>query len=196
MKKIKYINWTPSIFPGFYESELYNSDMLYNFTANDELPDGEYWDFVDGGFEKYCQDLAKQTAEQLVYDLDQDEQIIKESEFVALHSPKYYNFETDKIECNLEIDWPALIKWIKSHRDDFDRYLHDNFTSYDGFVSFVPNNVSEFFINLDDDFEKLSQVMIEYYILEHLDLDLWRDHLFEMATNTIWNYIEIKKENQ
>ena len=47
--KIKYINWSTAIFPGFYESELYNSDTLYNITENDsdELKEGEYYDFTE-----------------------------------------------------------------------------------------------------------------------------------------------------
>lgn len=187
--KIKYINWTTAIFPGFYESELYNSDTIYNLNgACDEGKPG--LDFCEGGYEDYCESVAKQAAELLACDLDQDQDIITESKFVKLHSPKYYNFETDKIECELDLDWPALVAWVKNNRTLFDDYLKNNFTSYDGFISFVPNNASEFFIELDDDFDRLSQVMIEFYILNHLDQDLWREHLWEIASNTIYQFIE------
>lgn len=134
--------------------------------------------------------MAKEAAELLACDLDQDQEIIKESRFVALHSPRFYNYETDKIECELDLDWPALLAWTKQNLDSFDEYLKNNFTSRDGFWSFVPNNAKEFFNDLDNDFDRLSQVIIEYYILEHLDLDLWREHLWEIASNTIYQYLE------
>lgn len=189
MSKMKYINWTCAIFPGFYESDLYNSDTLYNINYSQDEGDPEL-DFYEGGFDEYCQSVAKQAAELLACDLDQDQEIIKESRFVALHSPRFYNYETDKIECELDLDWPALLAWIKKNLDSFDEYLKNNFTSRDGFWSFVPNNAKEFFNDLDNDFDRLSQVIIEYYILEHLDLDLWREHLWEIASNTIYQYLE------
>lgn len=189
MSKMKYINWTATIFPGFYESDLYNSDTLYNINYSQDEGEPEL-DFCEGGFEKYCESVAKQAAELLACDLDQDQDIIRESQFVALHSPRYYNFETDKIECELDLDWPALVVWVKQNLTLFEDYLKENFTSRDGFWSFVPNNTREFFNQLDDDFEKLSQVMIEFYILNHLDQDLWREHLWEIASNTIYEYLE------
>lgn len=192
--KIKYINWSTAIFPGFYESELYNSDTLYNITANDD--DHCEFDFVDGGFEKYCADVSAQAADALFYCLD-DADAIRGIKFLALHSPRFYNFETDKIECEIDCDWPKIVEFAKStQRETFDQYLHENFTSRDGFWSFVPNNVGEFFVCLDTDFERLSDVLLEYYILQHLDRDRYLDYLFEIGTNTIWNYItEIKGES-
>ena len=68
-------------------------------------------------------------------------------------------------------------------------YLYDNFTSYDGFTSFVPNNVTEFFNELENDFERLSQVMLEFYILRNLDADAYQDACSEIAIETIWQYI-------
>lgn len=195
--KINYINWSTDIFDGFYESKLYNADTIYNINESRDDDEPEY-DFEDGGFEKYCDDVSRQCVDALFDNLDQSQnQIIKSMKFVKLHSPKYYNFETDKIECELDIDWDALIDYIKSVREKFDEYLHENFTSYDGFVSFVPNNAAEFFINLDDDFERLSQVVIEFYILNRLDHDTYWDACAEIATNTIWHYIEpVKSENE
>lgn len=187
--KIKYINWSTEIFQGFYESELYNSDTIYFINENKDDDEPEY-DFEDGGYEKYCDDVAKQITEQIFYDLNQnDDEIIKSMTFVKLHSPKYYNFETDKIEAEVDVDWDALINWVKKNSALFDTYLHNEFTSCSGFISFVPNNTHDFFLKLDDDFERLSQVLIEFYILEHIDQGIYREHCYEIATNTIWQYL-------
>lgn len=196
---MKYVNWSTAIFPGFYESELYNSDTLYNITENDcdELKEGEYYDFQEpDGYKNFEKSVCEQAVDALFYSLD-DAPEITGIRFIALHSPKYYNFETDKIEMEIDCDWKHIVEYARDKmRQDFDQYLRDNFTSRDGFWSFVPNNAIEFFNDLDDDFEKLSQVLLEYFILNHLDRELYQDRLYEIATNTIWQYIEVYKDNE
>jgi hypothetical protein len=73
--------------------------------------------------------------------------------------------------------------------------LKNNFTSYDGFISFVPNTTNEFWDKLDTDFDRLADVLIEFYILNHLDQDWWRESLYEIATNTIWQFLEPVKDD-
>lgn len=198
--KLKYINWSTAIFPGFYESELYNSDTLYNITENckydNEIKEDEYYDFIDNGYENFEKEVCDKAVDSLFYNLD-DAPEITGMKFIALHSPKFYNFETDKVEIEIDCDWQrildeARIKW----RNTFDEYLRENFTSYDGFWSFVPNNAGEFFANLDEDFERLSQVVLEFYLLNHLDKERYQDELYEIATNTIWQYIDIFKNGE
>jgi hypothetical protein len=198
--KLKYVNWSTDIFPGFYESELYNCDTLFNITENckcdDELKDDEYYDFVDNGYENFEKEVCEQAVDALFCSLD-DAPEITGMKFIALHSPKYYNFETDKIEVEIDCDWQHILEYAqKTMRQNFDDYLHENFTSRDGFWSFVPNNAGEFFAKLDDDFERLSQVLLEYFILNHLDRDLYQERLYEIATNTIWQYIEVYKNGE
>lgn len=188
-KTMTYTNWSTDIFPGFYESDLYNSDTIYNI--NESLDEGEPpVDFTENGYTEYCNSVARQAAESLADALDQDEKIIKASRFKKLWSPRFYNFDTDRIECELDIDWDALVEWVKDESYAFAAYLKNNFTSYDGFISFVPNTTNEFWDKLDTDFDRLSDVLIEFYILQHLDQDWWRDSLYEIATNTIWQYLE------
>lgn len=198
MKKIKYTNWSTVIFPGFYESDLYNSDTIYNINESQD-DDEPAVDFTDNGYTEYCNDVAKQVAELLAdaIELDQDEtKIITASKLVKLWSPKYYNFETDRIECELDIDLDALIEYGKNESYKFSQYLKDNFTSCSGFTSFVPNNTNDFWDNFDADFDRLCDVLVEFYILNHLDQDQWREHLYEIATNTIWKYLEPVKDDE
>ena len=187
-----YTNWSTDIFPGFYESYLYNSDTIYNI--NEAIEDDETpVDFTDTGFDEYCKDVACQVADLLADALSlyqDDQKIIKASRFKSLWSPKYYNFETDRIEFELDIDWDALVEWAKDESYLFESYLKDNFSSRSGFVSFVPNNTNDFWDHLETDFDRLADVLIEFYILNHLDREWWRESLYEIATNTIWRYLE------
>lgn len=205
-KKIKYINWDTRIFAGFYDSFLYNSDMLYNLTIESEnLTDKEYYDFYDDEqgiytFVKYQQAVAKACCKALMDNINQLEQgnneIIKNIEFVALHSPSFYNFETDKLEMEITVDWEKLLTWVQEHRDDFTQYLQDNYTSCDGFTSFVPNNYNEFFDCLQDDFERLSDVLIEFYILQNLDCESYEQACAEIASDLIMDYVKITSDEQ
>lgn len=181
---INYINWNPELFQGFYESNLYNSDML------DSIGDEEtQFDFVEGGYEEFERAVAERCTKSLWNNLHQDRDIITEMEFVKLHSPKYYNFETDKLEIKIECDWQALEAYARNNIEDFNEYLADNFTSYDGFTSFVPNNTREFFDNLDSDFDRLADVLIEWYIRKNLDSDAYYEECNEIGYDTLWEYV-------
>ena len=205
-KKMKYINWDTRIFAGFYDSFLYNSDMLYNLTTESEnLTDKEYYDFYDDEqgvytFEKYQQAVAKACCNALMDNINQlkqgNDEIIKNIEFVALHCPRFYNFETDKLEMSVLIDWDKLVEWTKDNTFEFSKYLQDNFTSYDGFLSFVPNNTNDFWDLLQDDFERLSDVLIEFYILQNLDFDSYEQDCIEIASDLIWDYVKITSDEQ
>lgn len=184
---MKYINWSTTIFQGFYESDLYNSDTLYNINMEE---DTEY-DFKDDkAYYDFENEVCEKIVDALFYDM-QDAEEITGIKFIKLHSPKYYNYDTDKIECDIQCDWQGVLKYAQeTKREDFENYLHDNFTSCSGFVSFVPNNAKDFFNKLEEDFERLSQVILEFYIEQHLDYELYREHCYEIAQNTLWQYIE------
>lgn len=49
---IEYINWSTDIFQGFYNSNLYDDDMLYFISQDEEKP----YDFVDGGWNAFTID--------------------------------------------------------------------------------------------------------------------------------------------
>lgn len=200
---MKYINWDTKIFAGFYDSFLYNSDMLYNLTMESEnLTDKEYYDFYDDEqgvytFEKYQQAVAKECVKALFSNIVQgSNDIIKDMQFVALQSPRFYNFETDKLEIEISLDWDKLLIWTQENDGVFNKYLHDEFTSRDGFTSFVPNNYNEFMSNLQDDFERLSQVIIEFYILRNLDFDSYEQDCVEIASDLIMDYVKITSDEQ
>lgn len=180
MRKLEYVNWSTDIFQGFYESGLYNSDTLYNINDEDE----SNYDFIDGGYEDFTKAVASKCVD-LLNDYCRGG-LIKHIDFVELYSPKYYNFDTDRLVCKVDCDWQGLVDYCYETCSDFDKYLHDNFTSYSGFTSFVPNNITDFFNKLDDDFERLSQVIIEYYLLNRIDdIDEYRLQCDEIAYETL-----------
>lgn len=210
-KTIDYMNWSTDIFDGFYESMLYNSDMLYDnpYTCDIELPEGYSWDIYD--FQGYMKEVGQEAVNLLDAELSaswhDDGRVVIGMKFVGISSPKYYNFSTDRICAEVEVNYEELNRYcLLYNRDDFDNYLRENFSDRDGFWSFIPNNVKDFeddlteFADTDD---KYDNVMLEYYLL-NLDYVKERPHdfseyksdLYEQVDEILSNYICLEKDGK
>ena len=159
-------NWSTVIFPGYYDSILYNSDTMYSFNEDmEDLPEGKTYDIEK--WEDFTTDVNKQVTKKLdelcaCYD------VLTGINYLGMSSPKYYNYETDSLNLEVSYNIRKLFKFcFKTAVEDFKKYLHNNFTSYDGFMSFIPNNLEESKRDLHNkkEFEKLLDVMIEFYML-------------------------------
>ncbi|MEO5344457.1 MAG: hypothetical protein H7842_14210 [Gammaproteobacteria bacterium SHHR-1] len=64
--------------------------------------------------------------------------------FESLQSPKEYNFTTDKIYCHISPENALrLFRWVRDNcLDQLNKTIKDRFTSYDGFISFYPDNLN------------------------------------------------------
>jgi hypothetical protein len=60
-----------------------------------------------------------------------------------IDSPREYNFATDTLDFNIEIDIDKCIEIAKDDMTDFNSFLKDNYTSYDGFWSYTANSYAE-----------------------------------------------------
>lgn len=66
-------------------------------------------------------------------------------EFDALVSPRFYNFETDRIFCFVNrSDISKLLNWLSENagKDYFKDYVRKAFSSYDGFIPYYDNDLS------------------------------------------------------
>lgn len=179
MKTLKYTNWSTEIFEGFYESRLYNSDcpLLTNF-------------------DEFESRVGKYATEVMYEELPpHDFTLIKKMKFEGIYSPKYYNFETDRLMIEITYDDDALASYCFEHnRNEFEIYLQQNFTSYDGFHSFIANNVSDFKNQMEDEetsgwSDRCSQVMLEFYLLQNLDMERVRLLVAEFAYETMYEFL-------
>lgn len=60
--------------------------------------------------------------------------------FVDLLSPKYYNFQTDRIFCEISV-YEVIDLFTKVDESILRKRIKSNFTSYDGFLSHYPNDL-------------------------------------------------------
>lgn len=190
--KHEYINFSCKIFAGFYETFLYNSDMLYNEQHSyNSMPEGYELEIDD--FVAYQNEIGKKAVDKL-YDQLYDFDVIQDMNFKEIVSPAYYNFETDKLVIDIDYDEDALKKYcFETFADDFDNHLHEMFSSRDGFISFVPNNLKEFKEWNDD---RMIDVMIEFYLLQMIDFESYEQDLYDSVSETFYNHLCLYKDKE
>ena len=149
-----------NLFDGFYESIHCNCDEFIDYEHEDEaiLKDLLYFseDKADvvyeyDDFNQYkadvCTTFMELFVERVIDVLPSNITNNKDFKFdiageVEVYSPKYYNYTTDKCYINVQTNYKTL-NMIKKHTlslKGVQDYMIDNYTSYDGFISFLSND--------------------------------------------------------
>ena len=193
LKTVDYQNWSTKIFDGFYESHLYNSDSEYYY--NEYMNDGEEnrkeYELKD--FQGFCNDVAKKASELLHEQVVFDDSIIQSIDFDSIDSPRYYNYGTDRLNLKVKLNQRALELYCFREKDyEFGKYLSDYFTDRDGFWSFIKNNIPEFKQQYVEEGKsgRCLNVMIEFYLLQNVDFDSYKQDLYEYANESLFEYME------
>lgn len=149
MKTKKVSTWLP-VFTGFYESIFDPTDNYLESETNLSLD--EYKDYYETLFragvsqeffnENLCMYLncvkgLEGAAEYICNSLAclDSADIIIDTVWESLQSPKYYNFSTDSINCEIEYNADLLAKYLKENEKELIEYLKGKYTSRDGFSS-------------------------------------------------------------
>lgn len=155
-------------FPGFYESDLENSDTSY-WAIKEEL---EYYqneyaynnpdeqaiysqlteDDLDFNYEDYEKDVRDAWVESFRSRVPDFVLSIEDAKMV---SPKYYNYDTDRVYADVELrdDWmDAVREFMVENADWLRKRIEDDWTSYDGFMSFMSNNFDDLSHDEDEDY--------------------------------------------
>lgn len=199
MNKITLMNNDQRIFCGLYESVLYNSDTDYYLAqtlAEDNL-DG--MDLNNAEVDYDFQEFTKVAGEACIDSLNDElyaHDVILDMDYADMHSPRYYNYETDKVLIDVDYNFIALVKYCRhTNKDKFNQYLKDNYTSYDGYISFVENSVEGFFSKdwFNSHKDMAVQVMIEFYLTSEIDLDAHLNNMYEACQEWLICNAELKQ---
>lgn len=153
------VNIQLPFFPGFYESDLENSDTAY-WAIKEEL------DYYRNECDAPCKEL---TENDLDFDHKGYEEAVRDGwvecfrermpemvlslENVEMTSPRYYNFETDRLWADVELKdgWEDDVRAFMTENADWLRErIEGDWTSYDGFMSFMSNNFDNLAHDEDD----------------------------------------------
>ena len=192
MAKITLMNNDLRIFQGLYESTLYNSDTDYYLA---QTLGGSLGDEVDYDFDEFKQVAGKACVNSLEDELYSHD-VITNMDYAGMHSPRYYNYDTDRVLIDIDYNFIKLVKYCKhTNRDKFNQYLKDNYTSYSGYISFVENSVSKFFLKdwFNSHKNMAIQVMIEFYLTSEIDMDAHLQNMYEACQNWLICNAELKQ---
>lgn len=64
-------------------------------------------------------------------------------DFKEIHSPKFYNFETDRVACNITFEPESALDYTRKYYPAFSRYIRERFTTRSGLISFMSNNPAD-----------------------------------------------------
>jgi hypothetical protein len=161
-------------FGGFYDSIHFDNiqDLI------------EYLDIKDDNInynethKEYCKEFVNELNNYLEIDL----------KFTGIYSPRFYNFETDKIEVEInENDYKKIIDNYLNNKECIE-YINEASSSKDGFVSFCSGI---------DNLKNEPHLLLEYifkYIL-WIDTELSDSELtYEISENIYDNLIIVENE--
>jgi len=139
------------LFNGFYgsiwedyltsdgEAEHYKLDENFDFFA-----------YID--YNKYFNELSNQFCNIVESEL---KEFINSIKFEELISPKFYNFSNDSINCVIDPNTEKIKEYIFNNKEQFCKFLKEQYTSCDGFNSSHSNNFEDW-AELTNNFEDLN----------------------------------------
>ena len=131
-------------------------DYINELRTEKGLSELENDDLIEWDYKSYYDELNLQLCE-CVQDFLTDLEIIKSIDFVALHSPKYYNFTNDVIECKIDVNSKNIRKYINNNLQEFKKHLIENHKSRDGFSSFYEYDLG-FWLDRMKSFKELDHI--------------------------------------
>lgn len=150
-------------FPGFYESPLSLDtenaiDALVEYHTEGDgffrhrLPTklvaryferAEEEQLISFDYEGYQESCARKFCHIVEDCLNEILQGYVRIDFKEIHSPKFYNFETDRVACNITFEPESALDYTRKHYPAFSRYIRESFTTRSGFISFMSNNPAD-----------------------------------------------------
>lgn len=142
---------------GMYNTIISPENFLNEFDYNPDIDESEEeqqkeYDRLESNFsiEKYHDMIiynAKEYVKQIILpELKDKTECIIGLEVTGLYSPKSYNYGSDELDFNLTINKREIITEVATMANnyEFEEYLKENYSSRDGFMSTMPDNLEEF----------------------------------------------------
>lgn len=182
-------NIEASFFPGFYESVLESSDMVANEISQfiDDIREDhpkleiDEDDDIEVDYKGYENDIANAWAR--AYATYFPKGMVKSWEFDSVVPPRNtgygpdYRFGTDKLYLNVELseDWlERMKKFISNNQEWFEKRIADDWTSYDGFLSYMENDIEGWLKGLEDEDERYIGTTLAYMMMTE-NYKFWDD---------------------
>lgn len=179
--------WLP-VFPGFYgthfeadeDGEIYDIKGQREQNNLSELP----FEAIQFDYDEYHNTIGENACAFILNKLDG---FVLSVEFECINSPKYYNYSNDTIHCEIELDNDCIYKiheFITDHKEDFEVYLHDRYTSYSGFTSFYSNKYKDWMFDFKENLKD------KHKLGAYLDFIVKHENITEDAESEMLEYCQ------
>ena len=169
------------LFEGFYNSYL---DLSENIEVGDEsysMTEEQFneidWNKTNENVSKFYLNFIKDELKDFFNEIG-----IINLDFVKIDSPKYYNYSTDKLVCNIEVNKNKFLTELQKYNfEAWRQFLKNNFTSYDGFISFYPNDPNEWAELITEKFEDdnvIIETLLQFYLEQSEEFGFIKEILF------------------
>lgn len=172
-------------FEGFYESkhsqELDSIEERYvewEVERGSELSAAELHDLIyrSANYSIAFDHIARAYVEYFNGYIKEEYEIDLELKFESMTSPREYNFETDRVFCEISLEKAQLL-FDSTSTPAIRQAIHDRFTSRSGFISSYPNRLEDWPISIEEwDHNQLGTLMVALLSdAEDYDWKIWED---------------------
>ena len=184
------VNTFLPLFTGFYNS-FYDAevDSAEEFII-EEYNEANYTNlkYDDFNFTVDWVGYSKEICERIIeYIKEQKECLILGYEFQELITPKYYNFDTDSINIELDIDFTVLLSLMRENAEALAEKISERYTTQSGFISYHSPDIHDWFEDVENKTENMKHKVGA--ILEMLFEDEFVDYL-EMDSVPGYEYVD------
>ena len=174
-----------------YNTELSPGNIIFDGYIEEDYLNGKFPFDVEQFWDNYSFDKYKKQLELLAEMFFNKAHSCNDFEIKVktgkITSPQFYNYYTDTIDFEVTFNYKELLNYIKSNLDEFKLYLKDNYSSYDGFVSFMPNNYNEWLEKYKEQDVLCLSVGLEFIFTEEYKQEL-NDSFVEFVRSNVTHY--------
>jgi len=195
---MKTFELTSSLFPivrvGTYTGQTCDVDrFIDSYCIDEDFSEGHvdfdaegFWDRYDNT--KFVAEIRKRAND---YITDEIKPFLVDLGFgitdVVVHdivSPKYYNFKTDELYFDIVTEEDFTEKLVQKIENEFYdtglvKFLKDNYTSYDGFMSFTANTLDGLIEGIREGDVREISAFLTWYLINNFDGYDWSDYVYE-----------------
>jgi hypothetical protein len=195
---MKTLQLTSSLFPivrvGTYDGQTCDVNrFIDSYCIDDDFSEGHvdfdsegFWDRYDNS--KFVTEIRKRASD---YITDEIKPFLVDLGFgitdVVVHdivSPKYYNFSTDELYFDLIVDEDFTENLAHKVENEFydsslAKFLKDNYTSYDGFMSFTANTLDGLIEGIREGDVREISAFLTWYFINNFEGYEWSDYVYE-----------------
>lgn len=197
MKTLSNSNLFPIISVGMYDSLISAENLFDDYYINEDKENGYIAYNSEWFWDNFDNELYKKHIEKLAHDF-LNGVLCKDGISItikcgAIYSPKYYNFATDNIDFEIKYNKAIIRKFAQKNKEQFDLFLKENYSSYDGFCSFTANNFKDWLIDFEENKDQAIGAILTYIFQDECK-DKYDEFIHYVYANT--SYTEFVDSSQ